>query len=37
MIDKVVETELMKFGIENIISDAFKDADEKDIKVEEVK
>lgn len=31
------QAELMKFGIENIISDAFKDADEKDIKVEEVK
>lgn len=31
------QAELMKFGIENIISDAFKDTDEKGIKVEELK
>lgn len=31
------QAELMKFGIENILKSAFKDADEKDIKVEEIK
>lgn len=30
------QAELMKFGIENLIKDAFKDSDESDIKVEEV-
>lgn len=30
------QAELMKFGIENLIKDAFKDSDDKDIKVEEL-
>ena len=30
------QAELMKFGIENIIQSAFKDTDDKDIKVEEL-
>ncbi len=31
------QAELMKFGIENLIKDAFKDSDESDIKIEEIK
>lgn len=31
------QAELMKFGIENILGSAFKDADEKDIRVEEIR
>jgi hypothetical protein len=31
------QAELMKFGIENIINEAFKNTDEKGIKVEEIK
>lgn len=31
------QAELMKFGIENILKSAFKDSDEKDVKVEEIK
>jgi hypothetical protein len=31
------QAELMKFGIENLIKGAFKDSDEKDIKIEEIK
>lgn len=31
------QAELMKFGIENLIKSAFKDSDEKDIKIEEIK
>lgn len=31
------QAELMKFGIENILKNAFKDDDEKDIKIEELK
>lgn len=30
------QAELMKFGIENIIKDAFGDSDEKRIKIEEI-
>jgi hypothetical protein len=30
------QAELMKFGIENVIDQAFKDSDSKDIKVEEL-
>ncbi|MGC8670020.1 MAG: hypothetical protein ACP5TL_02615 [Candidatus Micrarchaeia archaeon] len=30
------QAQLMKFGIEKIISSAFKDADTKDIKIEEI-
>ena len=30
------QAELMKFGIDNIIAYAFKQADEKDIKIEEL-
>jgi hypothetical protein len=30
------QAELMKFGIENIIKELFKGADDKDIKVEEL-
>lgn len=31
------QAELMKFGMQNVIKDAFKGSDDKDIKVEEVK
>ncbi len=30
------QAELMRFGIDNIIGAAFKDSDDKDIKVEEI-
>jgi hypothetical protein len=30
------QAELMKFGIENLIKEAFKDSDDKNIKVEQV-
>jgi hypothetical protein len=31
------QAELMRFGIENILESVFKDSNDKDIKVEEVK
>ncbi|MGC8495694.1 MAG: hypothetical protein ACP5MX_00585 [Candidatus Micrarchaeia archaeon] len=31
------QAELMKLGMENLIKNAFADADEKDVKIEEIK
>ncbi len=31
------QAKLMKFGIENVISDSFKDVDSSNVKVEEIK